>query len=112
VAHLCLFTHDDPGRTEKREAAYLAAIGDQGERFTKNIEYIWLYARRGRIEEKDSAAFRDQLFRYVAECDARWPREKYWAGGPILKAADFKQYPMLVKYLDAIKLRSFRDRRG
>jgi len=89
---------------EKREAAYLAAIGDQGERFPKNIEYIWLYARRGRIEEKDSAAFRDQLFRYVAECDARLSRENYWAGRPIVKAADFKQYPMLVKYLDAIKL--------
>jgi hypothetical protein len=94
---------------EKREAAYLDAIGDQGKRFTKNIEYIWLYARRGRIEDKDSAAFREQLFRYVVECDERWPRERYWAGGPILKKADFAPYPMLVKYLEAIKLHPWKD---
>jgi hypothetical protein len=89
---------------ERREAPYLAAIGEQGERFTKNIEYIWIYARKSRIQDKDAVAFREQLFKCVAECDERWPRERYWAGGPMLKPADFASYPMLVKYLEAIKL--------
>jgi len=70
---------------EKREAAYLEAIGDHGERFTRNIEYIWLYARKSRVNDNDRAALRVQLFTFVAACDERWPRERYWATGPILK---------------------------
>jgi hypothetical protein len=92
-------------RKERTEAAFLAAIGDQGINPTQNIRYVWLHPKpKGRIALADAQAFREQCFAFVRECDQRWPNERYWQAGAVFSALELSPYPMLARYLSGIKL--------
>ena len=60
-------------RKEKTEAAYIEAVGNQGRNFTKHVQCVWLYPRRGKVAPRDVALFREQLFDFIDVCDKRWP---------------------------------------
>jgi hypothetical protein len=97
-------------RKEKTEAAFLEAIGDQGANPTQHVKYVWLYpGPKGRISPADAQAFREQLFGFILECDALWPKEKYWGVGAVFSAKELAAYPMLAKYLSGIKLHPARE---
>jgi hypothetical protein len=90
---------------ERLEETFLNAIGDQGQNPTRNIRYIWLRPKsNARIASADRSGFRDQLFASILECDRRWPSERFWKVGHQLSGEELTPYPMLAKYLNAIKL--------
>jgi hypothetical protein len=88
---------------ERIEEAFLNAIGEQGLNPTKHIRYIWLHPKT-KIATSDISSFRDQLFACILECDRRWPNERFWKIGHRLVGDELAPYPLLTKYLDAIKL--------
>jgi putative PIN family toxin of toxin-antitoxin system len=95
-------------RKEKTEASFLEAIGDQGANPTQHIRYVWLHPK-GRIAVADARGFREQLFGFILDCDARWPGERYWGGGAIFSSEELAAYPMLARYLSGIKLHPARE---
>jgi hypothetical protein len=88
---------------ERLEEALLNAIGDQGPNPTQHIRYAWLHPK-ARIASADVAGFRDQLFACILKCDRRWPDERFWKVGHRLVDDELAEYPLLAKYLNAIKL--------
>jgi hypothetical protein len=91
-------------RKERTEESFLEAIGDQGPNETENIRYLWLHPHPGaRIRPGDGPDFREQLFACIRACDRRWPNERFWRPGIQLGGDEFAEYPMLSKYLSAIK---------
>ncbi len=90
---------------ERREEAFLEAIGEQGPNPTQHIRFVWLHPKaNARIAPAARAAFRDQLFTCIFECDQRWPNERFWKRGHQLLGDELAAYPLLAKYLNAIKL--------
>ena len=90
---------------ERLEEAFLSAIGDQGPNPTQHIRFVWLHPKpKARITPADVAGFRDQLFGCILECDRRWPNERFWKVGHQLVGDELAAYPLLAKYLNAIKL--------
>jgi hypothetical protein len=86
------------------------AIGDQGANLTQHVKYVWLYpGPKGRISPTDAQVFREQLFAFILECDALWPKERYWGVGAVFSAKELAAYPMLAKYLSGIKLHPARE---
>ena len=71
---------------------------------------MWLHPKpKGRIEQADRQAFREQLFAFIMECDERWPRERDWRIGASLGGEDFKRHAMLYRHLDGMRLWPARD---
>jgi len=92
-------------RKERVEAGILDVIGDQGKNPTRHIEFVWLHPKsNARISSGDRTGFRDQLCACILESDRRWPHERFWKTGHQLSGDDLSVYPVLAKYLDAIKL--------
>lgn len=90
---------------ERLEAAFLEAIGDQGQNPTQHIRYVWLHPKlNAKIGPNDGVPFRDQVFAFITACDQRWPNERFWKVGPCLSGDDFVDFPLLAKYLDGITL--------
>lgn len=90
-------------RKERIEEGFLAAIGDQGTNPTRHIKFVWLRPKQ-QIKTADADRFREELFRCIQECDERWPRERYWQNGHQLAADELGPYPLLARYLNAVKL--------
>src|SRR5439155_11295752 len=88
---------------ERLEEGFLNVIGDQGPNPTQHIRYVWLRPK-SRIAQADGPTFREQLFACILECDRRWPNERYWKAGHQLVGDELAAYPLLAKYLNAIKL--------
>jgi hypothetical protein len=88
---------------ERLEGGFLNAVGDQGLNPTQHIRYIWLRPK-SRVPQADGQAFREQLLACILECDRRWPNERYWRAGHQLAGDELAPYPLLAKYLNAIKL--------
>jgi hypothetical protein len=92
------------------EESILSVIGEQGPNRTAHIHHLWLHPKqRARIKPADAEAFRAQLFALIEECDRRWPGERFWRRGTTLASKDLASYPILVKYLDAIRLWPLED---
>lgn len=89
---------------ERTEEEFLGAIGDQGSNPTTYIRSVWLHPKLARISPSDRERLRDELLTCVLECDRRWPSERIWSRGHQLSGDELKPYPLLAKYLDAIKL--------
>jgi hypothetical protein len=90
---------------ERLEESFLAAIGEQGSNPTQHIRFVWLRPKqKARIAPSDVSGFRDQLFTCILECDRRWPNERFWKIGHQLVGDELAAYPLLAKYLNAIKL--------
>ena len=90
-------------RKERLEQLVIEAIGDQGKNPTRHIRFVWLHPN-GRVSPPDVAGFRKQLFACIGECDRRWPNEPHWRIGHKLAGDELAQYPVLSKYLNAIRL--------
>lgn len=92
---------------ERLQNSVLQAIGEQGPNTTQNILFLWLRPKsRARIRVADSEAFRSQLFSCIWDCDARWPRERFWHSpqGAHVGGNDLSPYPVLAKYLDGLQM--------
>jgi hypothetical protein len=88
---------------ERLEEGFINAIGAQGPNPTQHIRYVWLRPK-ARIAIGDVVGFRNQLFECILECDRRWPHERFWKVGHQLVGEELARYPLLTKYLNAIKL--------
>jgi hypothetical protein len=91
---------------ERIEEHLLEVIGEQDRNPTKHIMFVWLHPKpttKG-IASGDQTEFRAQLFQCIFECDRRWPSERFWQRGHQLVGDELGAYPLLAKYLDAIRL--------
>ena len=92
---------------ERLEESILKAIGEQGENATEHIYRVWLHPKpKARIKPADVVRFRQQLFACIETSDARWPQERFWHSpqGHQLVNEELAIYPVLAKYLNAVKL--------
>jgi hypothetical protein len=108
---LCEWLHEKEMQAAKGrdrlEESVLQTIGEQGANTTKHIYRVWLHPKpRARIKPGDAVAFREQLLGCTQACDARWPQERFWHSpqGHQLVNDELAVYPVLAKYLDAVKL--------
>lgn len=92
-------------RKERLEESILAVIGDQGTNPTEHFTFVWLHPKpTARITPADADGCRAQIFACTEECDRRFPNERFWTTGHQLSADELDPYPLLAKYLNAIRL--------
>ncbi len=92
---------------ERLEESILKAVGEQGSNTTEHIYRVWLHPKpKARIKPAEVAMFRQQLFACIETSDARWPQERFWRSpqGHQLVNDELAVYPVLAKYLNAVKL--------
>lgn len=91
---------------ERIQNSILDAIGPQGDNETENIYVVFLKPKvKARINSEDKAAFRTEMFQYIANVDKRWGSEGFRCGpqGYEAKAEDLNSCRHLAKYLAAIR---------
>jgi hypothetical protein len=100
---------------ESVEASILSAIGEQGANSTRHVDFVWLHPKLDvRVKSSEAAAFRDQIFALIQDCDRRWPNERWWHSpqGAQLTGDELAAYPTIAKYINVVKLWPKRDGHG
>ena len=90
-------------RSEMLEAPILDAIRPEPSNETDHISALWMFPKR-RMLPRDAASFRTEVLRLTESIDRRWDSEKVWHAPQGFLWKDFKAYPILRKYLEAIDI--------
>ncbi len=91
---------------ERIQNSVLDAIGPQGNNETDNIYVVRPEPKvKARVKSEDKAAFRKEIFQYIADVDKRWGSEgfRYGPQGYEAQPEDLKSFPHLAKYLVALR---------
>ncbi|MGZ8845284.1 MAG: hypothetical protein ACXW3C_02360 [Pyrinomonadaceae bacterium] len=100
-------------RREKIQDNILAAIGrPQPPNETQSIGYVWLFPKQARFEVRDTEGFRNQLFRQIDEADNEMTRRPVFEQMSTHDIEQFRNFPLLAKYLHRIRLRPAARSRG
>jgi hypothetical protein len=97
----------DAKAKDRLEESILEAIGEQGNNTTEHVYHVWLHPKpKARIRPADASVFREQLFTCIKASDPRWPQERFWHSpqGHQLVNKELAAYPLLAKYLNAVKM--------
>jgi hypothetical protein len=91
-------------RREELETWLIEAMNPRPRNETKHIRFVSMEPRHEtpRWEERDGAAFRNEMMRLIAEIDGRWETERSWSVRYYFSQRDFKKYPVLDRYLESV----------
>lgn len=99
-------------KKEKIQDRVLRTFRDQPPNDTRHIHSIVLYPREVRFDAQDSAAFHEQVLRLIHEKDDKWLHLPSTPRSRRENVMEFKDLPLLGKYLNRVEIRFNPDRQN
>jgi hypothetical protein len=89
------------------EESYTSVIRSMYEQPPKHIGMVFINAKDGvSLATTDAAAFRNEVYKFVADIDAAWLANPEWHDPQGYDFTDFAAYPMLARHLSGLDVHS------